>query len=444
MVVRIAIVGAGISGLGAAWLLSRGGHEVAVLESESRLGGHSNTLEVDAPEGRLAIDTGFIVYNEPCYPNLVALFRHLDVPTAPTSMSFAVSFGAGRYEYSGTGLAGFLAQPANLLSAAHWSLAGGMVRFFREAGRIDAGDVAPHVTLGAWLAAHGYRKSFIERFIVPMGAAIWSTPAGQMLDFPFASFVRFFQNHQLLTVGGQLPWRTVEGGSRVYVERLRRTLSGEVSLADPVVRVEGGARGVEVTLRSGRRGRYDACLLACHADTALSLLAAPTADERALLGAFRYAPNRAVLHTDASLMPRRRRAWASWNYLDLEDDGRLAVTYWMNSLQPLATRRSYFVTLNPPREPSGVVASIDYHHPVYDARALAAQEQLWRLQGRGGVYLAGSYFGYGFHEDGLEAGLAVAEALGGVARPWPFDKHASRLPAVRSGADPMPLPVAAE
>jgi predicted NAD/FAD-binding protein len=444
---RIAVVGSGIAGLSAAWLLSKR-HTVTLIEAEPRTGGHSNTVEAEVGGRTVPVDTGFIVYNTASYANLIALFEHLGVPTAPTDMSFAVSLASGGYEYAGSSLATLFGQPSNLARPAHWRMLADTLRFFREAPGLlsDADD--PDLSLGAYLTRAGYSEAFVARHILPMAAAIWSTPSGDVLDFPAAAFVRFFSNHGLLQVANRPQWRTVVGGSRAYVQRILADFSGETLLADAAIRIERLPDGVTVATRSGTR-RYDACVIATHADDALALLADPTADERRLLGRFRYAANRAVLHTDASHMPRRRRLWSSWNYLG-DDRGReatLAVSYWMNKLQPLgAGTPDLFVTLNPPRaiDPARQLASFDYAHPMFDAGAMAAQRQLWTLQGVRRTWFCGSYFGYGFHEDGLQAGLAAAESIGGVRRPWKVDGESSRIHLAPSDAAPSRHREAAE
>ena len=444
---HVAVVGAGISGLSAAWLLS-GAHNVRLFEKESRIGGHSNTVDAALADGRdCPIDTGFIVYNAGCYPNLIALFDHLAVPTVASNMSFAVSFDGGRYEYSGSGAQGLFGQPSNLLSLAHWRMSADIIRFFREApGLLDAGPTGKHrdLSLGHWLRERRYSDAFIQRHILPMGAAIWSTPSRDMLDFPAEAFARFFTNHGLLQVSNQPEWRTVQGGSREYVRRLLAAYKGEVASGTRVTSLVRLKDHVELRFANGASQHFDACLLACHADEALALLSDPDADERRLLAAFRYARNEAVLHTDNRLMPRRRRLWSSWNYLGRGADetrgssvpASLSVSYWMNLLQPLATREDHFVTLNPfidiPQ--SRTLAHFVYHHPMFDRHALAAQSELWTLQGKRNTWFAGSYFGWGFHEDGLQAGLAAAEDLGGVRRPWTVAGESNRLtqPAFRT------------
>lgn len=427
---RIAVIGSGISGLSAAWLLSKK-HTVTLFEADPRAGGHSNTVDAPVASGAtIAVDTGFIVYNCASYPNLIALFDHLRVATAPADMSFAVSIGAGSYEYSGTSLRTLIGQPSNLVRPSHWRLLYDVVRFFREAAALDTTGADPDLTLGAYLSAAGYSNAFLERHILPMAAAIWSTPSRQVLDFPLAAFVRFFSNHGLLQVRDRPQWRTVVGGSRAYVERILADFAGEVALSDPVQSISRTANGVTVTSANARRN-FDACVVATHADTALSLLESPSADERSLLGTFRYVANHAVLHTDASAMPKRRRLWSSWNYIGVaETRTSVAVTYWMNKLQPLGQNApDLFVTLNPPEAIYGerVIAAFDYAHPMFDGEAMRAQKQLWRLQGQRSTWYCGSYFGYGFHEDGLQSGLAAAEHIGGVRRPWSVEAESGRI-----------------
>lgn len=427
----IAVIGAGISGLGAAWLLSRK-HEVTLIERESRLGGHSNTVDAPGPSGAVPIDTGFIVFNPGTYPNLVALFQHLGVPTSPTMMGFAVSLDGGSYEYSGTTALGMFGQLSNVARPQHYRMIGDILRFFREAPKVLDDPAHHRRTLGAYLKAEGYSDVFVKRHVLPMAAAIWSTPTARVLDFPVASFVRFYVSHGLLRVGNRPEWRTVTGGSRQYVQRLISDFRGRIESATPALGVRRTPEGAWLrTTANGEERRFDAVVLACHADETLSLLQDADSHERALLGAFGYSANRAVLHTDPTFMPKRRRVWSSWNYLgnDRESGRELAVTYWMNALQPLGTKRDYFVTLNPQRPiaPGHFIEAFDYTHPQFDEAALSAQRRLWSLQGRRRSWFCGSYFGYGFHEDGLQSGLAVAELLGGVRRPWSVADESGRL-----------------
>lgn len=424
---KIAVVGSGISGLSAAWLLSQR-HDVHLFESETRIGGHANTVQCRVPEGDVSVDTGFIVYNELAYPNLVNLFSYLDVPTADSNMGFAVSLDDGHTEYAGRGLRQIFGSPRNVFDADHWRMLSGIAKFFRTAlPKVET--MQDDVSLGEFLAAEDYSEAFIDRHLLPMAAAIWSSAPQQMLHYPARSFLRFFHNHGLLKFRGRPKWRTVVGGSREYVQRLVADSRMEVAAGWPVRKVFRTQSGAIVELRDGSRHAFDHVVIATHADQALALLSSPTDDERDLLSAFSYSMNHAVLHRDARLMPRRRRLWSSWNYVGAADARQCSVTYWMNALQPLATATDLFVTLNPAIEPdpSVVAARFDYAHPILDSRALNAQRRLWDLQGRQNTWYCGAHFGAGFHEDGLQAGLAVAEALGGVSRPWHVANPSGRI-----------------
>ena len=439
---RIAVVGAGISGLSCAWLLS-GRHDVQVFEADGRIGGHSHT--VDAPDrgASVPVDTGFIVYNEPAYPNLSALFRHLQVPTRASDMSFAVSLDGGALEYAGTDLNGLFAQRANLLRPRFWSMLRDLLRFYREAPR-DAqasGDLA----LDDYLEARGYGRAFRDDHLYPMGAAIWSSTAADIGRYPVAAFVRFCENHGLLRVSGRPVWRTVEGGSREYVRRLTQSFAERIHRDEPVIAVAREPDGVRLRTRRGAwTAPFDHVVLATHADQSLRMLLAPSAAERRLLGAIPYTRNLAVLHRDPALMPRRRAVWSSWNYLASRqgESGQAAptVTYWMNRLQPHLPQgpgaQALFVTLNPavPPHPDHLLRTEVYEHPRFDAAGIAAQRELWSLQGRQRTWFCGAWFGSGFHEDGLQAGLAVAEALGGVRRPWSVPDESGRIHLPRGAA----------
>ena len=420
---KVAVIGAGAAGLGAAWALAQR-HEVVLWDADVRAGGHAHTLEVAGPDGPVAVDGGFIVYNEPNYPNLVRLFTALGVRTQASEMSFAVSLDQGAYEYAGSP-AGLFAQPANLLRPAHWRMVAEIPRFFRAAQALlaaGAEDDPLAGTLGQWLARERFGPGFVEQHLLPMAAAIWSAPAAEILDFPLPAFLRFFKNHGLLQARDRPQWRTVSGGSRQYVARILRALGPRaLRLGQAVRRLEPAAGGWELVGADGQREAAEAVVLACHADQALAILdQGATAREQALLGAVRYSDNRAVLHGDRRLMPRRRRVWSSWNYLgERGGPGAVSVTYWMNRLQGLDPRLPLFVSLNPLVEPDPALTHAAWHcsHPIFDRAALAAQRALPEIQGRRGLWFAGSWCGYGFHEDALASGLAVAAALGSPA-PW--------------------------
>lgn len=425
----IAVIGAGISGLSAAWLLSKK-HDVTLFEADGRLGGHANTVTIETQSGAQAVDTGFIVYNEPTYPNFTALLNHFKIPTDATEMSFSVSLDGGRYEYSGGGLRGYFGQPSNLLSVPHWRLLRDISHFFRTSPD-DTSSLSDDVTLGDYLQDQDYSRGFVEHHILPMASAIWSASQADILKYPVRSFVSFYANHGLLQFQNRPLWRTVHGGSRVYIDALVKDSSFSTVLNCPVRSVHRHEHGVDVEMQGGELRKFDRVLLATHADVALGLLDEASEPESRLLGAFAYQSNRAVLHRNAQAMPKRRAVWASWNYLQSGNAGNdaVSVTYWMNRLQQLQGSEAIFVSLNPDDEIlSGEIdATFDYDHPVFVPQALKAQRQLWSLQGRNRTWFCGSYFGYGFHEDGLQAGLAVAEQLGGVRRPWQVDNESARI-----------------
>jgi uncharacterized protein len=437
MRLKIAVVGTGISGLSAAWLLSSR-HEVTVYERADRIGGHSNTVSARVDGRVVPVDTGFIVFNELTYPNLTALFEYLGVPTEASNMSFSASLDDGRLEYCGTDLSGLFAQRRNLLRPRFLSMLADIVRFYRTA-RADCERLDWRMSLGEYLRVKGYGSAFRDDHIVPMASAIWCTSPKDILGFPAASFIRFHDNHGLLQWGGRPVWRTVSGGSRSYVEQLTRPLAELIRRDAAVVAVRRTEEGVVISDATGSEQRYDHVVLATHADQALATLEDPTPTERELLGAFRYSRNLAVLHTDTSFMPKRRAVWSSWNYVSetAPGHGGICVTYWMNPLQNLVTDTALFVTLNPPRAPAAgkLLHTESYDHPIFDADAMAAQRRLWRLQGHRKTWFCGAYFGAGFHEDGLQAGLAVAEELGSVRRPWRVPHESDRIFIARDGAN---------
>lgn len=426
---RIAVVGGGIAGLSAAWLLSER-HEVTLFESDGRLGGHANTTDAPGLNGPVPVDTGFIVYNEPNYPNFTALLEHLDVASQPADMALSVSLDDGGFEYSSFGLSGMFAQKRNIFSARFWSMLRDVTRFYRHGPRDLAALEGPLTSLDDYLKQKGYCNAFRDDHLIPQAAAIWSTPLGSIRDYPAASLIRFFQNHGMMSIFGRGLWRTVTGGSRSYVRKLSAAFRGEVRTSARVTGVRRTPAGVEVRDATGHVERFDHVVVATHGDTALALLEDPTAEERRLLGAFRYSRNLTVLHTCPSVMPKRRRAWTSWNHLGHRKTPESGcVSYWMNRLQSLKDAPDLFVSLDPktPLTPEAVIKTEVYEHPLFDAGAIAAQRELWSLQGVRRTWFCGSYFGHGFHEDALQSGLAVAEQLGGVRRPWTVGEESGRI-----------------
>lgn len=417
----IAVIGAGIAGLGAARALSAR-HRVTIYEAAGYAGGHSHTVDVPVEDGRVAVDTGFIVYNERTYPHLTALFASLDVPTETSDMSFSVSMGGGAYEYAGR-VAGLFAQPANLVRTTHWSLVADILRFRRRARR-DAATLDPGVTLGRYLEEARYSEAFRHRYLLPMAAAIWSASVESIERYPATTFLRFFANHGLIELTNRPQWRTVSGGSREYVSRLLATFPGRIRLNTPVTGLRRRVDGITVTTPTDA-ATYDHVVLATHTDTSLRLLAGDaTAAEAEVLGKIGYSDSRVVLHQDQRLMPRRRRVWSSWNYLAApkhELERGVSVTYWMNRLQNLPRHHPLFVSLNPLEEPdpATVIGQYRYAHPQFDLAAVRAQRRLGDIQGRDRVWFCGAWCGYGFHEDGLVSGLRVAQALDATV-PWEF------------------------
>jgi predicted NAD/FAD-binding protein len=412
---KIAVVGSGISGLSCAYRLAGTGHEVSLFESGGYFGGHSNTVDVTFGGVTHGVDTGFLVFNHRTYPQLTALFKELGVATAPSDMGFSVKLPTGgrMLEWAGGNLDQVFCQRVNLVRPAFLRMLRDILRFNQAATALAQG-LPPAISLGTYLQEQGYSSQFRDWYLLPMAACIWSCPAEQMLAFPLASFVHFCHNHGLLQVNDRPQWHTVRGGSRQYVERLLEGIP-ERHLNTPVLSVTRGPLGVTLATAHGEQ-RFDEAVLACHSDQALALLADASGIERGVLGSVRYQANRAVLHTDTSCLPAQRKAWSAWNYQGSGDgDGpqRVCVHYLLNKLQPLPLEQPVIVSLNPltQPDPGSVLREIDYAHPVFDAAAVAAQQRLPEIQGRNKVWFAGAWTGYGFHEDGLRSGLAVADAI---------------------------------
>jgi len=417
---KLAVIGSGISGMGAAWALGPS-HDVTLFETRNRPGGHSATVDIDHGDKQIAVDTGFIVYNNRNYPHLSRLFDHLDVETEESCMSFSVSLDEGRFEWCGYNLRTIFAQKRNLLSPRFLLMLGDILRFNARAKRdLETGALCG-LTFGDYMSWRGYSASLRDDYLVPMTAAIWSTPAARMLDFPAESLIRFLDNHRLMQISPP-KWRTVSGGSRNYVSRLLKEFRGHTRFGAGVRRIERQEGKVIIEDASGTRETFDGVVMATHSDQALSLLGDPSSAERSVLSAIPYRKNEVWLHRDPTLMPRRRDAWAAWNYLsgrDADGERSVAVTYWMNRLQNIDERYPVFITLNPPRPPREdlTFGFYDYAHPQFDATALDAQQRLPLIQGENHTWYCGAWTRYGFHEDGLASGLQVADMIGTTA-PW--------------------------
>jgi predicted NAD/FAD-binding protein len=407
---RIAIVGAGIAGLGSAWLLQRQGHAVTLFEADARLGGHTHTVDVKLDGVSAPVDTGFLVFNDRTYPHLVALFAELGIDSVPSEMSFSVRNDSTGLEWGGTDLAALFAQPRNALRPSFWRMLADIARFNRATTTMLRRDTLPPATLGEYLQRERYSAAFRDGYLLPMAGAIWSAPRRAIAAFPLPAFVRFCDNHGLLGLAGRPQWRTVKGGGRTYVAKIAAELR-DVRPGTRVASVRRVTGGIEIGA-DGRNERFEAVVFACHSDQALAALADPSPQERRLLSSVRYQANRVVLHTDRALLPRSRRAWSAWNYLDVDCDGDrpVAVSYLINKLQPLPFTTPVIVTLNPPFDPARgtVLREFEYAHPLLDGRALAAQASFAALQGERQTWYAGSWLGYGFHEDGLRSAHAVA------------------------------------
>jgi len=434
---KIAVVGAGIAGLSSAWLLSRAGHQVVLFEAAVYAGGHSNTVDVELEGLRAPVDTGFLVHNDRTYPNLIRLFALLGVPVRASEMTFSVVLEQENVEWAGSSVATLFAQKRNLLRPTFWRMVGDILRLHRLAPQLQRESRDSGETLGQILDRYRFSAALRDWYLLPMGAAIWSSSTRDMAAFPASTFFDFCANHGLMQILDRPQWKTVQGGSREYVQRMVAGI-GDVRLSSPVRQVRRDERGVTLCSRHGEE-HFEQLVLACHSDQALALLGDASDAERALLSQLRYQPNRAVLHTDASFLPARRQAWAAWNYRMGEggpSSQPVMVSYLLNQLQGLPFRSPVIVTLNPYREPQGKLAEFDYAHPLFDRAAIAAQQSLATIQGRQRTWFAGAWAGYGFHEDGLKAGMAVAQALGATI-PWDIS-----VPLAAHPLQPQPVVIA--
>lgn len=411
---KIAIIGTGISGLGAAHIL-HDDHDITVYEKNDYIGGHSRTLDVETSNGTVPVDTGFIVFNDRNYPLLTRLFDYLQVPVVKSDMSFGASVGKGWLEYGTRNLRDIFAQKKNIFSPAFWRMLKDILKFNSRAKAYLLKD--PSFTLGECLDELNMGEWFRRYYLLAMGGAIWSTPVAEMLKFPASSFIRFFDNHGLLTVNDHPQWYTVRGGSRAYVQRVTENFKDKILLNHGVRKVWREGEFVVVEDVTGGQEKYNDVVFACHADQALALLADPSIEEREILSAFQYQKNRAVLHADTSFMPKNRQAWASWVYLSedrLDANTGVSLSYWMNNLQPLQTNHDIIVTLNPGREPDPRLVYNDYmfEHPVFDVLAVKNQDKIEDIQGKNRLWFCGAYQRYGFHEDGLGSAVKMTAKMG--------------------------------
>ncbi len=406
---KIAVVGTGIAGNVAAYLLA-GDHDLTVFERNAYAGGHTNTIRIDAADGPHDVDTGFIVFNEERYPNFVKLLRKLDVASQPSTMSFSVNVEADGFEYSNRSL---FAQPRNILRRGHWRMLADILRFKKSSRQLlEAED---SVLLGPFLDENGYSRAFVEHFLYPMGAAIWSADPVGMRELPARFFAQFFTNHRFLDIFGQPEWRVIRGGSKRYVEKLTAGFRDRIRTGAPVASIQRAGDHVLVIPRNGPAERFDEVVIAAHGDEALAMLKDATPEERRILGSFRFQENVAVLHTDKRLMPRHRRTWAAWNaYVPRHPTGRVALTYDMNLLQSLTCREEYLVTLNrgDDIDPTKILRTIRYQHPVFSRDGVAAQKEHSVISGKNRTHFCGAYWGFGFHEDGVNSAIAVARHFG--------------------------------
>ncbi|MFC1556922.1 NAD(P)/FAD-dependent oxidoreductase [candidate division KSB1 bacterium] len=409
----IAVIGTGISGMTAAYLLHQK-HDITVFEANDYIGGHTNTIDLDTSRGTYAVDTGFIVFNDRTYPNFIMLLERLDVASQPSTMGFSVSIEKTGLEYSGNSISALFAQRRNLFRPSFYRMIRGILRFNREASAmLERNDDT--TSLGDYLVRNRYTHEFIEHFIIPMGSAIWSTVSERMMEFPALTFIRFFKNHGLLSLSDRPQWRVIKGGSKQYITKLVEGFRDRIRLNTPVNSLRRLDNGVEVMTRDGKIERFDKVVIAVHSDQALRMLADPSPDEKRLLGAIPYEENTAVLHTDSSVLPERKKAWSSWNYhIWNRAEDKVSLTYNMNILQNLQSDQVFCVTLNAPDkiDPDYVIKTISYHHPQFTPNSIKAQQEKHLISGVRDTYYSGAYWRYGFHEDGVMSALDVGKHFG--------------------------------
>lgn len=425
---KIAIIGTGIAGLSAAWLLHKD-YDITIFEKAQTIGGHSHSVNIGTEETPAFVDMGFIVFNEPCYPNLVALFKEIGAQHELSNMSFGVSSDEGNLEYSSLNI---FAQKRNYLRPRFLRLLLDIAKFYKAAPK-DNENYNDDYSLGDYLKEKNYSQSFIDDHLVPQAAAIWSTSAVKILDYPFNAFIKFFNNHGLfeLDLEKRIKWRTITNGSQAYVEKLIAPFKHKIICDCEIIRAKRVDNKVHLFDGDDFKYEFDEVIFASHANETLEIIENPTPLEKQILSSFKYTPNQVVLHADESLMPNRKSSWASWNYIGKEGDKtrEICVSYWMNLLQNIKGDKNYFVTLNPikPIDESKIIKTMNFEHPLFDAGALQAQQEIHKIQGIANLWFCGAYMGSGFHEDGIQAGLAIAERLSGISRPWVFDWNQSRI-----------------
>ncbi len=427
---KIAIIGSGISGLSCAWHLNKF-CDVTIFEANEEIGGHSHWVNIGTKDKPKYVDMGFIVFNNECYPNLIALFENLKIKHIQSNMSFGVSMDNGKFEYSSLNI---LSQKINLLRPRFWKMILDINRFYKNAPKESKSELKNDYTLGQYLKDNNYSKTFIDDHLIPQAAAIWSTSPKEVLEYPFGSFLGFFENHGLLELDmkKRIEWRTILGSSREYVMAIKNEIKNKIKTNCPINKVKKIEEHIIITDLFGNEYVFDEVVFACHPNEALKLIENPSFDEKNILGAINYSSNEVILHCDEKLMPKIKSSWASWNFIanKNQDNGNVCVTYWMNLLQSIGKEKNYFVTLNPIMQidKSKIIKKMVFDHPKFDAKALEAQKNIVNIQGKRGFWFAGAYMGFGFHEDGIQAGLCVAENICKILRPWAFDWSQSRIP----------------